>query len=383
MSWIKFFKHDNFKKLVDTSDLLNSWIDYLRVVLKTNLEYFDDILYSINTTNSNYYVNEEHWLTFTRLQLKTWACLMCHISFSWVPIPIIMYNVFTTDQQDLLKSYWRLDLYWSFYRLLEIGSFSPDLLKNLLWTDYSVLMKSSVTRIDYKYDLFYQNYQTFPTVDFLYKSRVNSQSFSIDTEFVKSQRFTSQQIKNYYRWWSVTSWSAWSKDSKRILLRCYDKLLDVATKGKYFLYSDYFKYDRVIRIEFQLMNHFCKWFQYQEVDDLLNKFFNCLDNDYQHSVFYSYDKKYSLDELSHDDRLRYFSDFWWRWFNLLKAWINPFIVLYESLIIKSWKDSNIWKNHIDDMLYQLYEKYETKNNKQTHAVLYDEIWICLQNQKNI
>jgi len=148
----------------------------------------------------------------------------------------------------------------------------------------------------------------------------------------------------------LQSWAYGSKSAKRVFLRTYDKLADTSAKWKYMLYKDYYNFESVYRIEFELLNHFCKGFKYIDYKELVEKFWNSLDCRYMGKVFYEYNQEPNLEQM--EQRIRYFKDFIWRWETILKQNFNPFVVLYKGLQNKSWK---ITDEKLINLVYELYE----------------------------
>jgi DNA phosphorothioation-dependent restriction protein DptG len=104
-----------------------------------------------------------------------------------------------------------------------------------------------------------------------------------------------------------------------------------------------------VRIEFELLNHFCKWYKYKDYLQLVEKLRDSMKVKYLWKVFYEYNDEPDFNRVY--ERVRYFKDFIWRWYRILENWYNPFVILYEGL-----KDKNVREEELVDLVYKLYEK---------------------------
>jgi hypothetical protein len=175
----------------------------------------------------------------------------------------------------------------------------PDFVEKLVLSkskdDLDILQLGNITRLDYKIDLFYKEKALIPYYSNLLKIRKNSK---LHLKHVKEEIRKGEELQ---------SWAYGSKSAKRVFLRVYDKLADTEAKGKYVLYSDYFNFASVYRIEFELLNHFCKGFKYKDYLQLVEKFWNSINLKYLGKVFYEYNREPDLEKV--EQRIRYFKDF--------------------------------------------------------------------------
>ena len=340
-SWFRFIRMKEFNKVIKEADEVTTWIDYLRISLDAPLTYFEEILDQLDYDNSNLYVDTQYWITWTKFRLSFGPCILWSTVYDWVSFPIILYNKFDENRQSVYKSYWKIDLYGAYWRMVELWYLEPDLVEKLIKSkdpdEIDILQLWNITRLDYKIDLFYRKKTTIPHYSNLLKLRKNSKLWL---------KHVKEEVK---RWEELQSWAYWSKQAKRVFLRVYDKLADTESKWKYVLYADYFNFESVYRIEFELLNHFCKGFKYKDYLDLVEKFWNSIQLKYLWKVFYEYNQEPDFEKI--EQRIRYFKDFIGRWERIAERWFNPFLILYKWLG-GNWK---ITEEKLVDMVYQLYE----------------------------
>jgi len=330
--WFNFINWEQLEeKLFNKADDLTMWIDYMRVVLREPIKYFDEILFDkgIDWDNSNFYIDEKNLITWTKLKLQTWWCILWSVVYKTVSVPILLYNVFPSDRQERYKAYGRLDIYWWYWRLLELLYLEHDYLDKLVWEDIELFREFDISRLDYKFDLFF-NYDFRPPLPW---------------EMLKLRK--NVVWEDFKIWEEVVWWTYWSKVSKRVKLRFYDKLVDSQKKWKMLLYKDYFKWQKVYRLEFELLNKFCRWYTYWNYIELVEKFIDSLYIELPTKIFYDYDKNTLLNE---QERIRYFKDFIGRWREIAKAGFNPFVILYK------WLDWEIDKDKLDNLVFELYSE---------------------------
>jgi len=332
-SWFKFFRYRVLNNYIRKADKVETWIDRLRFSINWPVRYFERIMELLDKDNSNVYIDEERWISWVKLRLFSWDCLLWSTVYKWVSVPIILYNVFDDERWRQYKSYWKIDLYGMYWRLVELWWIWWDFIESFFEEDEKdILHYSNITRMDYKIDLFYKDDVSLPDPKELLKIRKNSK-LSLNVMW-------SEEIES--RWY-------WSKSSKRVYLRVYDKLKDTEVKWKYVFYEDYFNYKRVIRIEFELLNHFCKWYKYKDYLQLVEKLRDSMKVKYLWKVFYEYNDEPDFNRVI--ERVRYFKDFVWRWYRILENGYNPFVILYEGL-----KDKKVKEEELIDLVYNLYEK---------------------------
>lgn len=306
------------KKVFQKYDILNFWLDYLRLVwkgekLKVN---FADILSILDWDNSNFYIDEFHWLAYVKIRTSNWDALIASISVFWFSLPIFQVVVFDRDKVSLFRSLWKIDFYGSFFRLGEINFLNPlEYIHSVFWENIDNLL---ISRIDYKWDFVGVDVETI-------------------SKYVTCRR--NSRIDKIYKWRLLTFWVG-SKSSKRVYLRVYDKIEDILYKNKSFLYSDYLEHkdDWIVRLEFEFLNHFCKWYTLVSLKSLEEKIFTYV-------WFVDSWKKYIYFENKSNievDKLYSVRNFVGRWKKLLEMWENPFLLLYNYLL-KEYKKEDILK----------------------------------------
>ena len=343
----RFINNVEFNKMIKKADDVISWIDYMRLSIDSPIIYFQEYLDQLDFDNSNFGIDTENFITWTKIKLQHWPALIWTIAYEGITTPILLYNEFDEHNQKMLKSYWKIDLYWSYRRLIELwfleANFIEKLIKSKEPEDLDIFNYSNITRLDYKIDLFFKKKEKIPHWKKILNIRRNSKirnKNKMDKALIKEE---------VLKWEELQSWAYWSKAAKRVFLRVYDKLADTEAKWKYMLYQDYYNYESVYRIEFELLNHFCKGFKYVDYLDLVEKFRNSLDCRYMGKVFYDYNQEPNLEAI--EQRIRYFKDFIGRWERIAEKGFNPFVVLYKGLE-KNWK---IDEKKLVDLVFNLYE----------------------------
>ena len=344
-SGFKFINNVEFNKTIKSADALTTWIDYLRVSIDSPITYFSEILDNLDYENSNFFIDTDNYITWAKIRLNHWPAIIGSIVYEWVSVPVLLYNEFDDHNQQMLKSFWKIDFYGAYRRLIELWFLEPNFVEKLIRTkdseDMDILLYSNITRLDYKIDLFYKKKVKIPHYKKLLKIRKNSK--------IWNKHISKTNIKEeVLKWEELQSWAYGSKSAKRVFLRVYDKLADTEAKWKYMLYQDYYNYESVYRIEFELLNHFCKWYKYVDYQDLVEKFWNSIDVRYLGKVFYDYNSEPNLEAI--EKRIRYFKDFIWRWERIAEKGFNPFLILYKGLQ-NNWK---IKEDKLVDLVFDLY-----------------------------
>ena len=296
-------KIKELKKAIKDSENISFWFDYLRLKIdnvKCKIFHIHKhIINRLDFDNSNYLHFDDFWydLTAQKIKLSNWIGLIISYSFYWVSIPIYIYLEYFDIYRTLFNSIWKIDFYWSFFRLKEIWEFNDDF---IFW---DLLNWFEITRVDWRIDFFN------------YKKRAISQ------EIISSRKNT--RLQTYMTDWYINSWRYWNKDNKTIVVRWYDKKLDISKKWKFRLYWDYQKFDNVFRLEWEFLNKFCKWYTIDTFSDLENKIktYIWLDNNYTWKYFYSYNKLDLRDEFSRTKYCKVMSSYIR---NALMSWINVY-----------------------------------------------------------
>ncbi len=350
-SWFRFINIVEFNKVIKSADEVISWIDYMRLSIDSSISYFQYYLDNLDFDNSNFAIDSENLITWTKIRLQHWYAIIWSVVYEGVSIPVLLYNDFDEHNKKMLKSYWKIDLYWSFWRLVELWFIEPNFIEKLIksknYEDLDILEYSNITRLDYKIDLMYKEKVKIPNYKKILNLRKNSKIWNKHN--MKKASIKEEVLK----WDELQSWAYGSKSAKRVFLRVYDKLADTEAKGKYMLYQDYYNFKSVYRVEFELLNHFCKWFKYIDYKELVEKFWNSLDCRYMWKVFYNYNQEPNLEQI--EARIRYFKDFIWRWERIAEKGINPFLVLYKGLEKNGKISEKKLMEYIDKMLVYISE----------------------------
>lgn len=322
-------------KYIKWSDHVRFWIDYMRLNFYMWLTLFDKKIEQLNITNSN--ISHDWIYTYTRTQTPNWMALKVSVSYNDTAIPIMFYShlqgrvINPLAKKNTIYPQSRLDFYWAFYRLQEIWFLDKNYIEKFL--SDNTFEDPTITRIDYAVDLFY-----------LYKKFLPNQQ----ELFLKINQ-SSKQL-NYWKQNNPESWSVWTKSSQKYFVRMYDKLLDSSNKWKFMYYWDYFRYTSVHRFEVQFMNHFCKWFTYSRIDDLIFKVEACLHinkEKYDWNMFYKYSDKYDINDFN---KVRHVKALVNKWVKFAKAWLNPYELLYNWISL-DWKiDKEVHYNYLEDFL---------------------------------
>lgn len=305
--------------------LFNYGIDYLRFVYRwEELNYdFRKIIDLIDVDNSNFYIDGDNWITFFRLRWPTGDVLIGSIVYSWVSVPIMQMVFFDEDKVELFKSLWKIDLYWSFFRFVEIWYFDfGNFYKKFFWVDLDI------SRVDYKFDFIGLGVEDLVSIIKL-KIRKNSRVYEIKKD-------------------KLLTYAVWSKTAKRVFLRVYDKIEDILYKNKSVFYDDYLEHKNewVVRLEFEFLNHFCYWYSYYRLSDLIDKVYSYIwfKNSWKKYVYF--ERKESVEyNLLYSVR-----NFVGRGKKILEMGQNPFVLLYNFLL------QDYDKNKIIDLVYDLYAK---------------------------
>lgn len=312
-------------------------IDYLRLSLPYRLDLFKSMWIILDDDNSNFAVIKilDYDITIKKVLVpRVWVWYEAFIDYTGVSTPlfIIVYQKLRT----------LVDFYGSCFRLIDIDYLPLDFVSKV--SNYlDILPSASITRIDYRIDYFSNLDMKVPTPYTILKHNFNSSLY-----------------RDYKKGRTREDWSIWDKRSKSVFFRLYNKLLDSDIKWKEYLYTDYFRFNSVHRLEFQCGIKFCKWYTLETLEDLISKIFGVfgLDNcKWQDKILYRYDKKklvYTREEIA-----RYHS---WLYKNVsflvsnyiksdYRLELNPLDILYSY--INKFNSSNkdlsisIWKDFID------------------------------------
>lgn len=308
--------------LIWNSSKFSFWIDYLRLkitdVKSPLIHKIKNLSNLLDYDNSNYWIFSELWydLTYHKIKLSNWKWLIFSYSFFWVSVPLFIVIEYSIEHKSLFNSWWKLDFYWSYFRLKEVNEFTWFLFWDFL-NDYQI------TRIDYRIDFF--NYKNKIIDKSVINSRINSREVLYKTN------------------WYINSWKFWNSLNKTIVVRWYDKKLDISKKWKFRLYSDYNNYDDIFRLEWEFLNRFCKWFTLSSLYLLVDKcksyiWFNWF-SDYS-KYLSSYNKLDLSDEYQRSKYCKVMSSY-------IKEALKNQVNVYDFVDIELWK---LWLSKTDILL---------------------------------
>jgi hypothetical protein len=249
--------------------------------------------------------------------------LLASVSYNDISVPIMCYTEFNIYTKMITGKMGRIDLYGSYFRLCQIWElelFNFDWLNSDMW----------ISRIDYRIDLF-NDYDLIkiPKVQNILNIRKNA------------------NYQLYKIWDTITNWQYGNKTSERIFYRFYDKKLDSEKKWKQFLYQDFFSFKTVHRFEMQFWNHFCKWYVFSDIYNLLQKIKNYIWWENNWCIFYKYDSKFEINN-------KYIQKFGSMANKIYINWKNPYLYLTDFLL----KIKNVPKEDINKMLIQISDYYD-------------------------
>lgn len=335
------------------------WFDWLRCkILDSNdLSNFEDWLSKLTAAdydNSNFITiyNQDHNITFVKIQWSKWTIYMWSIIFRDISIPICVLEINSKYQREFTGQLWWFLLYGSFFRLVDIGYINSNTwwIKDIIYSKISDLY---ISRVDYRFDFFTnQKNKKLPMPSSIFNVRANTRIF-FDTNW---------KIKQKKAIWDVTGWRSWSKSSKRILIRAYDKLLDSEKKGKRLLYADYFEWAKVHRVEYEFLNSYTSEYRVKQLNKLKLKIYWTLwFSPKIWNEFITYDK---VDLSDIQNRFKYSYTTKWYMKNCLSNWINLFGLL-DDVFQQSWYSVNEIQVLLKDYLerYNMSEFYEIESQK--------------------
>jgi len=279
---MKLKKHI-LRTLLKKSSKYSFWIDYLRLnitdVKSWIIKYNNDIVNLCDFDNSNWTHLTLSWydLTAQKIKLSNGTWLIYSYSYFGISIPLFIYIEYNSNTKHLTNSIWKLDFYGSFFRLLEIW-----VLTSFPFSDF--ILWCEISRLDYRLDLFdYEGWLISPSV-------INARKNSF-YQFFRTG-------------WVINSWKFWNSKNKTVVVRWYDKKLDISKKWKFRLYWDYQEYNTVFRLEWEFLNKFCKWYNFSDLDKLVNiaKNYIWIENNFQWKYLQSYEK---LDLTNEYEKTKY------------------------------------------------------------------------------
>lgn len=320
----------NIRSLIDKFDTIDYWCDYLSFSYYYPVAFLDKILFWIDNDNSNFacYSYQEKDFTYVKTVVTNWLALTFTYSYNWISYPLFQYVKFNNSTRAMVKKWWKINFYWSYFRLVEIWEFDSMF---IYW-----LLKSfsnedpNITRYDFRIDYFStENDVEIPEINTI-------------CEYVSPQ----STVRNWFIGNKLIDWSVWNSDTWRYVIRYYDKKIDTDKKNKRALYTDFVKYRSVHRLEFEFLSAFTKWFTLKTLANLEWKILCLLNLDqrdkssrFEWKLFYSYD---SSCEITPENAWKFID----RYINLskklLKAWYSPYQLIEEAIIWTYWNDVALW-----------------------------------------
>lgn len=330
---MKVLESIKIKDIAKKFDRIWTGCDYLRLSYKDKSDLVEYYIENLDTDNSNFATDTICWIDFTvqKWYCLIWTTLTYSCSYNDISVPCFQFVKFDEKTSYHFKGYWKLDFYWSFFRLLDIWFFDKSIfikIKNLFSED-----NPKVTRFDYRIDFFSYSEKKVPSaVDILWY--IHTQSNCID----------------YKKWTVITDWICWSKKNWRYAIRYYDKLEDTNKKTKVFLYQDYYKFKSVHRLEFEFQRNFLRGFTFYDFFDWLieNKIEGVLrinDKLFKWTMFYEYEEDFRITDKNRVPYLKRYSTMTKR---LAKNGINPLIECYRTIFYELEEEELL--NNLNDFL---------------------------------
>lgn len=356
-------KKNFLSKLQKRASSYSVWIDYLRLIIKDDeIEEMNKLtakMLQLDFDNSSiWYLHfRDYKLSVKKVHAKHWIGLFCCIVYDQKPVPIFDFVQYDEHNRNQNRSWGKLVFYGLYYRLLEIWEIKrtseDDYLRSFIqW----VCWDKAISRIDYRIDLFYNSEKELFKITDITKVRKNL------------------KIEKHFKWKDVESWRFWDRKSKRYIVRWYDKLADTMKKWKFWFYKDYFKFKNVYRLEFEFLNHFCKWYSYKNILNLIVKIQGFLDLD--KSIWTIFESRNQADMDDIQNRLKYSITTKWYIKGCIENDINIFGLLDDVFESMWFKQSEI-RNIFLDYLWRKkdwYNMIEKKEDVELWKAVYEVFW---------
>lgn len=351
-SWKNVLQNLNIYDTIHKFDKWGCGCDYLRFCYKESCDYIEEKIDLLDCDNSNFCTDEIWGIVFTikKWYCETWIKLDFSVSFNDVSVPVGQFVKFNEHTSYNTKSYWKFDLYGSFFRLIEVWFFekSMSLLLKVKFSEEN----PKITRFDYRIDFFSITTKKIPAPE-KFLNYIHSQS----------------KIRKWEKWnWDFESWDIWkSSRNNRYAIRFYDKLLDSNWKEKLFLYQDYFLYNSVLRLEFEFQPNFLKWYSFYDfydwvIQDKIESMLWLSEKMFTGPLFYQYDSEYTL---NWENKTRYLKKYSSMSIRLAKNGINPLIQCYKSCFYEL--ESEEFLHNIEEFLDFIHQ------DKNLYKMRYDSL----------
>lgn len=331
------------KENLKNFDKIDFGCDFLTLSYTDSIHYFNELMFWIDNDNSNFWVLNICWHSFSYNRLVTWnwIWLTFIVDYNWIPTPIFQYVKFDKHNRELLWKSAKITIYGAYFRLQAIWEFDYkellNYIKSISWED------PVITRYDFRIDYFSFNKEVCTPwiTDILWY--IHSQS----------------NIVTWKQWWKLIDWRVWSPNSWKYIIRYYDKKIDTNKKDKRFLYTDYLDYKSVHRLEIEFGRNFCREYSLSDLSWLERKVINVLwlgSTIFDSNLFYQYN---SNSEITLDNATNFIKRYNNLSDKLFKAWYSPFGLVESFLCAKYWKDVVKWL--IDDFINKSLV-YDLKSN---------------------
>jgi len=370
-------RKSSLERLTREASTYNHWVDYLNIIVNTELMFWERYTL-LNTTNTNdSYIDWELFTyTLTKDTKKKQSTLWVNISINDIPYGIIK----ITDYREwwCMEHMYSISILWTCFRLIEMWEIESlnDLLIDIFDEyDCEQIDWSYINRMDYKTDLLFdKEWRKAPRISTLVQCRedAKTQDFSISekdhhdylravTAIRNWQALSMNNITKMSEWNYCTWRRVWTKKNKSMMIRLYEKKRDSVSKGKYWLYGDYFNYWTVWRVECEFQDFFCRRedknrYTYWTLSELIDKaqsFFGLGKKRLKQS--YLYRPNPNLKKID----LKYKKNYCKRWERILNNTENPYIIQSKHLLDKWYSKLKLCKLSYQNYLFWK-EKIETK-----------------------
>lgn len=313
-------------------DKIDFGCDWLTLSYSKYIKKFDELMFGVDTDNSNFWVIDIDWKPITYNKIITqngyWLTFICE--FNWVAVPLFQYVRFNSNTKKNFKKSAKITVYGSYFRLEHIGYFEYHSVLKFIWSSSSE--DPDITRYDYKIDYF--SFDKLVSVPWINE--------------ICGYVHNDSTIVEWKEWNKLIDWSVWSSDTWRYKVRYYDKKIDTNKKNKWFLYTDFLDYKSVHRLEIEFLRAFCRGFKLSTINDLEWKILQVLNIDsmwFDSSIFYVYN---SESEITIDNANKYIQKYINLSNKLLKAWYSPFCIIEEAIMSQCGQSVCQWL--LDDFL---------------------------------
>lgn len=247
----------------------NHWIDFLSIWIYQPLSIWNNL--NLDSNNSNYsHINWEYF-TYTQTLSITSTTVDLYFSLSIddisYPIGVLKKDI---NPNPLAKGYlWKLQLFGTLFRLFEMNliPWIYEVVHDIFWNeDFLVLWEGVLSRMDYKVDFMFKSYQPLFNPELVLQWKLGRYSsyknyYKTDENWltlteakkaiskIESHDDDNLRLSRFVHDGKENGRICWSPKNKTLLVRCYNKLLDCIQKNKIYLYSDYFWYESVYRLE--------------------------------------------------------------------------------------------------------------------------------------